>query len=291
MITPGCRYFMLGVFAFVFITACNGPAQQAQPALSNAASRSWIAPGAKAQSLLYISDLGANAVDVYSYPDLKLAGSLHDFGSVAGLCSNKAGEVFVVDEAGPVDVYAHGGSSPIRTLQTSGAPYGCAVDPTTGNLALTNLSSYLYSAVWVYPKAKGTPVKYNNDQIDSTYFCGYDASGNLIVDGWNRTAQFILVELPKNGKSLRLLNFGKTGTTPGGVQWDGKYVAVGDKGSGVIYLARARAVRWRKPSSSPAAPTSCSSGSRARRSSARTRKVPAPSGSGAIPAAAPPQRR
>jgi hypothetical protein len=237
MIRAGCRQFLLGAFALAFIAACGGPSLQGPLAVSSAASRSWIAPNAKAQDLLYISDLGANAVDVYSYPDLKLVGSLHGFGSVAGLCSDTAGTVFVVDEAGPVEVYAHGGSTPIRSLATSGAPYGCAVDPTTGNLALTQLSSYLYSAVWIYPKAKGAPAKYNDEQIDSTYFCGYDPNGNLIVDGWNRSAQIILVELPKHGKSLRIVNFGdgKSGTTPGGVQWDGTYVAVADKGSGAIY--------------------------------------------------------
>ena len=76
------------------------------------------APNAKGQALLYISDLGANAVDVYTYPQGDSVTSLTGFGSVAGLCSDKAGDVFVVDEAGPVDVYPHGGTTPIRKLTT-----------------------------------------------------------------------------------------------------------------------------------------------------------------------------
>ena len=112
---------------------------------------------ATSENLLYVSDIGTNEVDVYPYPSGSLVGKLSGFGSVAGLCANKAGDVFVVDEAGPVQMFAHGGTSPIRKLTTTGAPYGCAVDPTTGNLALTNLSSYLYGTIAIYPKANGTP--------------------------------------------------------------------------------------------------------------------------------------
>src|SRR5580693_7122481 len=94
---------------------------------------SWMMREAAEQNLLYVSDIGTNSVDVYPYPTGKLVGKLTGFGSVAGLCADKSGDVFVVDEAGPVDVYAHGGSSPIRRLTTTGAPYGCAADPSTGN--------------------------------------------------------------------------------------------------------------------------------------------------------------
>ena len=163
-------------------------------------------------------------------------GSLHDFGAVAGLCSNKGGDVFVVDEAGPVQVFAHGGSSPIRKLATTGAPYGCAIDPTTGNLALTNLSSYLYGAIAVYPKAMGKPKEYNNKNvIDATFFCGYDGSGNLFASAWDRSANPILVTLPKKGGSLGYFKLYVNDPNPSGVQWDGKYVAYGARGEGVIY--------------------------------------------------------
>ncbi|HZV77424.1 MAG TPA: hypothetical protein VFF63_06685 [Candidatus Babeliales bacterium] len=216
--------------------ACGAGTPEAATA-SGASDGSRQFAHAKAGALLYVSDLGANAVDVFTYPSAKLVGKLTGFGSVAGLCSDKAGDVFVVDEAGPVDVYAHGGSSPIRKLTASGAPYGCSVDPVSGDLALTQLSSYLYGAIAIYPKAQGKPQTYNNDTIDSTYFCGYDENGNLLIDGVDRSAGFILIELPKGARSLRILKFGKTVQSPGGVQWDGKYFAVGDRGGGVIYRA------------------------------------------------------
>lgn len=199
-----------------------------------------MSPEARGQNLLYISDLGANSVIVYTYPKGKLVGEITDFGSVATLCANNAGDVFVVDEAGPVDVYAHGGTSPIRRLQSSGAPNGCSLDPTSGNLAVTNQSSLLYGTVSIYAKAKGKPKAYFNDMVDATFFCGYDNAGNLFMDGWNKLGSVIFLELPKRGKTFRIMKLGRSIDTPGGVVWDGKYIAVGDKGAGLIYRTTAR---------------------------------------------------
>jgi hypothetical protein len=197
--------------------------------------RSWMLTQATTENLLYISDLGTNAVDVYTYPAGKNVGKLTGFGSVAGLCADKAGDVFVVDEAGPVQAFAHGGTSPIRKLTTTGAPYGCGVDPVTGNLALTNLSSVLYGAIAVYPKAKGSAKEYLDNSVDSTFFCGYDDKGNLFASGWDRSANPILLKLPKGGKTFETFKLDASDKDPSGTQWDGKYVAVGNRGNGLIY--------------------------------------------------------
>ena len=100
------------------------------------AARSWMAPDAKkSKSLLYVADQGANDVEVYSYPGGKLKGTLTGFQTPSGVCSNKAGDVFILNGNGTsVEVYAHGGSSPIRTLGLPGYPeLNCSVDPTTPN--------------------------------------------------------------------------------------------------------------------------------------------------------------
>ncbi|HVN68551.1 MAG TPA: hypothetical protein VMU38_02715 [Candidatus Binatia bacterium] len=217
------------------LPGCGGSSEPGATAAGTA--RSWMADDAKSKDLLYISDLGTNAVDVYSYPKGAEVGKLTGFGSVAGLCTDKAGDVFVVDEAGPVAVYSHGGSSPMRKLQTSGAPDGCSVDPTTGNLAVTNESSYLYGTIAIYAHAKGKAKPLYNDMVDATFYCGYDPSGDLFIDGWDRSAKPIFLELPHHGKTIKVMTLSKPIETPGGVQWDGKYVAVGDKGAGVVYRA------------------------------------------------------
>ena len=172
---------------------------------------------AKSKSLLYISDTGANDVAIYTYPGATFVDTFTGFGAVAGLCSDKIGNVFVVDEAGPVQMFSHGGTTPIRKLVTSGAPYDCSVDPTTGNLAITQLSSYLYGAIAVYRNAKGKPVVYQDKaEIDATWFCGYDPSGNLFADAWDRDGNPILVELPKGGKAFKIFKLGETFDKVGG---------------------------------------------------------------------------
>lgn len=219
------------------LTACSGAISQVAPD-QPAGGSSWVATKTTSQNLLYISDLGANSVDIYPYPSGSLIGKLTGFGSVAGLCSDKAGDVFVVDEAGPVQVFAHGGTSPIRKLTASGAPNGCSVDPVTGNLALTQLSAYLYGALAIYPKAKGAPKEIQNSDANSTYYCGYDNEGNLFVDGNDHYGKFVLWEMPKGKSTMNDLKFTKTVTDIGGVAWDGSYVAVGDKGAGLIYRTK-----------------------------------------------------
>ncbi len=202
-------------------------------------STAWIAPEAKSGDLLYISDLGANAVDVYTYPKGKLVGKLTGFGDVATLCADRAGDVFVVDGDGPIDVYAHGGSAPIRALGDSGLPNGCSVDPTSGDLAVTNESSYLYGTISIYKNAAGKGKAYFDDMVDATFFCGYDKNGNLFMDGWNRSGDVIFLELPKKDERIRIIKFGRSVKNPGGVQWDGKYIALSDQGAGLIYRTNA----------------------------------------------------
>lgn len=207
-----------------------GPAGPSRAVAAISAARN-----AKAQALLYISDLGANAVDVYTYPQGESVTSLTGFGSVAGLCSDTAGDVFVVDEAGPVDVYQHGATTPIRKLTTNGAPYGCSVDPVTGDLALTQLSAFSDGALAIYPKAKGKPRIVRDSYVDATWFCGYDGKGNLFADAWDRSGNLVLVELAKGGKALKMFKVGEKFANPGGTMWDGSYVAIANRGDGVVY--------------------------------------------------------
>lgn len=132
------------------------------------------------------------------------------------------------------------------------------MDPVTGNLALTNLSPYTYGAIAIYTKAKGNPKLIKSSEANSTYFCGYDSSGNLFVDGNDHSAAFVLWELPKGKSTISDLHFTKQIDRPGGVQWDGSYVAVGDYGAGLIYRTKRGTGVVEKPLRCRAAPA-CSS--------------------------------
>src|SRR5579863_1388101 len=95
---------------------------------------------ARASALLYVSDTVTGDVYVFSYPKGKLVQTLTGFADPAGECVDATGNVFVANTGSSnVLEYAHGGSSPIATLDDSGYfRVGCAVDPVTGNLAVSN---------------------------------------------------------------------------------------------------------------------------------------------------------
>lgn len=211
-------------------------------------SRSWMDPDAKKDDLFYISDNGTDDVYIYAYEPGRgktLVGTLTGFSSPKGICVDKAGNVFITNQVplrvGPSTVveYAHGGTHPIATLIDSAYyPYGCSVDPVTGNLAVTNAStSYSYGPgdVAIYPNAKGAPINYLDSDFDQYFFCGYDNKGNLFVDGLSSGSASEFAKLPKGSKTLKSITLNQTVQLPGGVQWDGKYVAIGDQIAATIY--------------------------------------------------------
>lgn len=241
-------YRAAGLFAIaVTIAGCGGPQSLPLNAPATGASgkrmQSWIDPAAKKQSLLYVSSVLSNDVYIYSYKTEQLVGTLTGFSTPYGVCADKAGNVWIVnDGAQQIVEYGHGGTRPITTLSDPGEyPEGCAVDPTTGNLAVTNFySASGAGSVSIYARAEGSPQIYSDPSMESYRFCGYDSHGNLFVDGVNGSSAFVLAELPASGSSFTNVNFTQKIEWPGGVQWDGKHIAVGDTDTGTIYRTNAK---------------------------------------------------
>jgi DNA-binding beta-propeller fold protein YncE len=207
--------------------------------------RSWMAAGARHENLLYLSD-GGGYVYVYAYPGGKLEGTLTGFSLPQGECVDGAGDVFITNtNLSQILEFAHGGTQPIATLNDPGEyPDGCAIDPTTGDLAVTNLSAYgsgQTNSVSIYSSAQGTPTLYTDPDIYFMFFCAFDNKGDLFVDGQHFGGAghgFQLAELPKGSSTFTNIAMPVVVDFPGGVQWDGKYVAVGDQEADVIYHVR-----------------------------------------------------
>lgn len=237
----------------VLLTDCSG-GLPAQPGIASRAGapggvaarpdrgRSWMASDARTQNLLYVSDGYLSDVYVYTYPAGKLEGTLTGFEGPGGLCVDKAGNVFVTD-FGDYDIieYAHGGTKPIATISDTGYfPQGCAVDDATGDLAVSNFCAAEVNAcvgpgsVAIYKNASGTPIDITDPYIAYVFYCGYDARGNLFVDGQSgdEGGSFGLTELPQGRTSFEEISLNRVVSWPGGVQWDGKYLAVGDGEAG-----------------------------------------------------------
>lgn len=204
---------------------------------------SWLKSDAKRNSLLYVTNANDGTVNIYSYPNGALVGELGGFEEPYGLCAEKAGNIWIVDdEASSITEFAHGGTDPIRVLSDPGEyPAGCSIDPTTGNLAVTNYETTGagQGGISIYRKAKGKPKNYTDSSISRGWFCSYDDNGNLFVDGnQSGSKYFQLAELLKGHASFTNIHVDQSITVPGGVQWDGAYVAVADEngpGNGVIY--------------------------------------------------------
>jgi hypothetical protein len=195
--------------------------------------RSWMLPEAKNDDLLYISN--SFDVTVYSYPKGKLVGKLRNFYRPLGECVDQAGDVFIANGTAQVFEYAHGGKKRIATLTMSGyQPESCAVDSTTGNLAVTWDQNESQGYVAIYQDAKGTPTLYSDGNMLFN-FCGYDKSGNLFVDGEVEGSGFKFAELPQGGSTIENVTLDQGIEHAGAVQWDGRYVAVGDDATQTIY--------------------------------------------------------
>jgi hypothetical protein len=185
------------------------------------------------KALLYISDAGTFEVHAYAFPSLKLMGTLTGFSRPQGECSDKDGDVWITNTNGQnVLEYAHGGTSAIADLaDPAGYPVGCAVDPSTGDLAVTNLYDISGSGeVLVYKNARGTPRPYSNHALHYCYFDAYDDKGTLYVSGSSVSGAYLLTVHTPGGRSLsRITLTGGAIYFPGGVAWDGSSLVLGDQ--------------------------------------------------------------
>lgn len=189
-----------------------------------AAGKSWMRPGLSGSDLLYVSSPNTYEVYVFTFPDGTPVGKLTGFNNPSGLCSDTNGNVWITNAdyyGGYLVEYAHGGTSPIATLQdTNSTPDACSVDPGTGNLAAGNLNL----DIAVYRNAKGSPKFYSTvGFMEDVRTITYDGGGNLYFRSFRAGNNKAM--LRKGGSSV--MPFGVKST--GSYQWDGRDLIVRKK--------------------------------------------------------------
>jgi hypothetical protein len=238
---PFSTFATVACASTLFFSGCSS--SQTAPAIGSA-PRTEARHGHSSQDLLYISFPGKGKVYTYTYPHGDRVGTLSGLISPFGECVDAAGDVFIVAyastayESSVVYEYAHGGSQPIATLNDPGRGAACAVDPTTGNLAVSNSSDDSnpysgYGSVAMYDQAQGIPTMHYSSQQHPFRFCGFDDRGNLylVAPSEKHSGQFDFIGLPQDSDSFQLITLkvqlydGYGGFTPS-VQWDGKHVTV-----------------------------------------------------------------
>lgn len=238
--------------AAAILAACNGGVSQLAPAGSQSVGlpstlrngstvvvhsrrgRSWMVPSAKAHRLLYVTDSGTNTVVVYSYPKLKIVGTLTGFTNPQGDCVDKANDVWIVNtEASQIIEYAHGGTTPLATLNDPNQyPVGCAFDPTSGNLAVSNFYSTNGppGSVSIFKNASGSPTVYTPPNFAVVYYLGYDPKDRLYLDGIDSGSAFLFASF--NGTTFKSITLDHPIGGPGAVQAIGNDIVVGDQTNG-----------------------------------------------------------
>jgi hypothetical protein len=197
-----------------------------------------MSPDAKTRDLLYVANSNGT-VSVFSWPKLKQVGLLTGFEFPYPMCVDKAQDVYVTDsDANEIYEYAHGGTAPLKTLPDPGGdPDACSVDPTTGNLAVTNLLKGSSAGnLEIYAGGTGTPTAYTDPNIFAYWFPAYDNKGNLFFNGFDPSFGTVYTdELQKGHNSLKSITLNQQIDFPGGLLWDGKYLAYGDLTANIIY--------------------------------------------------------
>jgi hypothetical protein len=205
---------------------------------------SWMLPKArKLRGLIYDSDWYSGDVYVIDYQSRQLVGELTGFHEPMGQCEDSRGDVWITDQTGEdVVEYAHGGTSPLKTLQTGGYSNGCSFSP-HGDLAVANLfTASGAGSIAFFKNASGTPTQYvNASQCYYVLPAGYDDKGNLYAEVSNDSANGVC-ELAAGGSALKAIAFNRTINDPGSVMWDGKHITLTDavygSGESAIYQAR-----------------------------------------------------
>jgi hypothetical protein len=201
---------------------------------------SWMLPEAKGENLMYVSDVGMEGVVVYAYrrPQYKYVGFLLGLATPDGECVDKAQNIYVAESSvnggGAVFEYRHGETTPINILGVDGFAENCAVDLTTGNLAVIAYKTGGSGAIFLFKKARGKPVVYTDNGFNM-YACAYDAKGDLFVDGFVESIGVQITEMPKGSTQFRNITLNQSLSTVGNLQWARGRLAVGDAYQPVIY--------------------------------------------------------
>jgi hypothetical protein len=228
----GCRA-LVALAVGLLLAGCGMPAASLTPhqSFSSAARGAAISPDAWKGSLLYVG--GDQETYIFNYPGGRLLGTIAT-GSF-GMCSDARGHVFVTRVKAILE-FSHLGHL-VNTYNAAGTAYSCAVDPTTQNFAVVVFClSGCGDSIAVYRQNfQGPPRTFHDSKLHSMLYCGYDAAGNLYVDGYDNNNKFMISELPAGAQRFSNITFSHNIAAAAQIQWDGTYMTVETRFEPKIY--------------------------------------------------------
>jgi hypothetical protein len=231
----------VAIVAVSILCGCTAPnATMPSVGTSKPAGAAAVPEKSGGKTVVVVTDSGTNEAEMLAYPSGTLLHTLGGFSEPQGACSDGAGH-FWITNTGDSNVleYSTGGTL-LETLNDAhNYPVGCAYDPKTGDLAVTNIITTADGPgnVAMYANATGTPKLYTTSLLQRVYFASFAGStGTLVISGENSSSESALASLT-NGKFTSVMLKGGTIEFPGGVAWSTKIhsMNVEDQTSSVIY--------------------------------------------------------
>ncbi len=202
--------------------------------LARAYKNALVTPDKKKhrKKLGYISNFYNSDILEFHYPKGASLSKSIDGDDPQGLCEKSTkGDFWIVDSGSDtVEEYKANTTTDIKSLSvTAGEPAGCAWN--SSDLAVSILGE---GDVVIFKGATGSGTEIS-DGLESTYFVGYDPSGDLFADGISESGTVGLSELDSGSSSFHNVSLPNDLEFPGAVNWDGKYITVEDQEGEAIY--------------------------------------------------------
>jgi hypothetical protein len=176
----------------------------------------------KTKETLFVVDYYGNAVDMLAYPSGKLLGVITGLNKPGSVCSDGAGNVWVVNTgSSTIEEYSHTGSHTATLADDGYEPISCAYDPKSGDLAVGNFTSEESGPgnIALYTGASGKPKFYRSSNILIVNYVAYaGTTGTLYLDGANQSSRLFFGSFSK-GKFKNIPITGATIQYPGNLAW------------------------------------------------------------------------
>jgi hypothetical protein len=197
-------------------------------------SGSWMLPEAKNEDLIYVSDYFRHKVFVLALYSGKLVGTFSYVKLPSGLCSDRAGNVYVTrstdgSKHGVVTEYPHGETTPIAQLKVPWGANSCAVDPATGDLAVSGSRQRLPSIIAIYrPPFQRRPLRRITEWTMGTHLAlVFDDKSNLYFDTVSYSYGKRIFKLSKRSNTPVIIQLTPREADFDPVAWHGNYLALG----------------------------------------------------------------
>jgi hypothetical protein len=251
-----CIHWFALAGTVALLTACNGPgivpssvSGHSFAASAQASAVPVLQPNCCARrKILFVTDAfgGSSftgAVYAFDYDTAKLLGQLpappDGWLEVQGACVSSHGNVYFANTAlSTVEKYTQGGKY-VSTLSDPGQyPVACSFDPSTGDLAVSNLIDTNGGPGSISIYRGGTRQNtYVPPNMSRVYFLGYqDDVGTLWLDGADSSGNFAYDKFAGGTFTPVPITGGSIGPFPGGIQWSSKTHAMNVAGNNnVLY--------------------------------------------------------